>query len=146
MQRRRLAAGIALAAAPAGIAAAAAPLRQRVVYHVGDEGGPDHAHWRTALGNMRNHLDVVGEGLELVCLLNSTGIRLLLEAASQADLAAEVTALRGRGARFLVCNNSLRGQRVAREALLAVQEGDVVPAGVVELTRPQQEGFAYIRP
>ncbi|TDH59977.1 hypothetical protein E2C06_24585 [Dankookia rubra] len=145
MQRRRLAAGIALAATPAGIAAAA-PIRQRVVYHVGDEGGPDHAHWRTALGNMRNHLDVVGDGLELVCLLNSSGIRLLLDAAGNPELGADVAALRRRGARFLVCSNSLRGQKVAREALLAVPEGDVVPAGVVELTRLQQEGFAYIRP
>jgi uncharacterized protein len=146
MQRRHLAAGIALAASPAGIAAAAAPIRQSVVYHVGDEGGPDHAHWRTALGNMRNHLDVIGDGLQLVCLLNSTGIRLLLEAASNPELGADVTALRRRGARFLVCGNSLRGQKVAREALLAVPEGDIVPAGVVELTRLQQEGFAYIRP
>ena len=57
-----------------------------------------------------------------------------------------ITALRRRGARFVVCGNSLRGQKVAREALLAVPEGDIVPAGVVELTRLQQEGFAYIRP
>lgn len=145
MQRRRLAAGIALAATPMGIAAAA-PARQRVVYHVGDDGGPDHLHWHVALGNMRNHLDLVGADLDLVCMLNFTGIRLLLEAATNAELAAEVTALRGRGARFLVCNNSLRGQKIARDALLAVPEGDVVPAGVVELTRLQQEGFAYIRP
>jgi intracellular sulfur oxidation DsrE/DsrF family protein len=146
MQRRRLAAGIALAGA-AGGAALAAPARQRVVYHVGDEGGPDHAHWHTALGNMHNHLDMLGEGnLDLACVLNSTGVRLLLAAAADREFAAQVRTLRGRGARFLVCANSLRGQKIAREALFEVPATDIVPAGVVELARLQQEGFAYIRP
>ena len=145
MQRRRLAAGIALTAA-AGTAAAA-PARQRVVYHVGDEGGPDHAQWRVALGNMRNHLDAVGEAnLDLACVLNAAGVRLLLRAAEDPALAGQVAALRSRGARFLVCANSLRGQKLAREALFAVPEGNIVPAGVVELARLQAEGFAYIRP
>ncbi|MBK1658108.1 DsrE family protein [Paracraurococcus ruber] len=144
MQRRGLAAGIAFAAAGP---AAAAPARQRVVYHVGDEGGPEHAAWRTALGNMRNHLDAVGDArLDLACVLNATGVRLLLRAAEDAAMAAQVAALRARGARFLVCANSLRGQSLAREALFAVPEADVVPAGVVELARLQAEGYAYIRP
>jgi intracellular sulfur oxidation DsrE/DsrF family protein len=152
MQRRRLAAGIALTATAGATVgatgnAAAAPARQRVVYHVGDEGGPDHGAWRTALGNMRNHLDAVGEAhLDLACVLNAAGVRLLLRAAGDPALAGPVAALRARGARFLVCANSLRGQGLAREALFEVPEGDIVPAGVVELARLQAEGFAYIRP
>lgn len=149
MRRRHLATGIALTAAAGSAAgmAAAAPARQRVVYHVGDDGGPDHVQWRVALGNMRNHLDAVGDAnLDLACVLNAGGVRLMQAAAGDAALAQPITALRGRGARFLVCANSLRGQKLAREALFEVAERDVVPSGVVELARLQGEGFAYIRP
>jgi uncharacterized protein len=146
MRRRHLPAALAATTAVAG-GAVAAPVAQRVVYHVGDEGGPDHAQWRVALGNMRNHLNALGgANLDLACLLNATGIRLLLAAAEDPELGRQVAALRARGARFLVCGNSMRGQKLAREALFQVSETDIVPAGVVELVRLQQQGFGYIRP
>jgi uncharacterized protein len=145
MRRRHLPAALAATTAVAG-GAVAAPVAQRVVYHVGDEGGPDHAQWRVALSNRRNHLDALGgANLDLVCVLNATGIRLLL-AAEDPGPGRQVAALRARGARFLVCGNSMRGQKLAREALFQVSETDIVPAGVVELVRLQQQGFGYIRP
>lgn len=149
MQRRTFGASLAatLAASAAGATGAEAQATQRVVYHVGDEGGPEHKHWRIALGNMRNHLDAVGEDrLSLVCVLNAGGIRLLTTARQDPALAQQVAALRGRGARFLVCKNSMRIQQVRREDLFETPEAELVPSGVVELTRLQQQGFAYIRP
>jgi len=148
MHRRNLAIGAAGALSVAAAARpAAAATRQQVVYHVGDEGGPDHEHWRVALGNMNNHLDAAGpDGATIACVLNWTGVRLLVAARQDQALGQAVATLRQRGVRFLVCNNSLRGLHLERAQLLDVPEGDIVPAGVVALAGLQAEGYAYIRP
>lgn len=149
MQRRTLGASLAatLAASAAGATSTEDQVTQRVVYHVGDDGGPEHLHWRIALGNMHNHLEAIGENsLSLACVLNADGIRLLTIAREDPTLARPIAALRHRGARFLVCQNSMRHLHVQREDLFETPETDLVPSGVVELTRLQQQGFAYIRP
>jgi intracellular sulfur oxidation DsrE/DsrF family protein len=150
MNRRSLAVTLAAATAAASVAqtqAAAQAATQQVVYHVGDDGGPNRTTWRTALGNMRNHFDELGDGnVDIVCVLNSTGIRMLQAAVNDPAMAAEIAALRARGARFLVCANSLARQNVQREQLFAVPSTDLVAAGVVTLTQLQHDGYAYIRP
>lgn len=52
--------------------------------------------------------------------------------------------LQQKGVHLVVCNNSLRSLNLKPEDLL---EGvKVVPSGVGELVRKQQEGWIYIRP
>src|SRR5690349_1419499 len=125
MQRRTLGASLAatLAASAAGATGTQDQATQRVVYHVGDDGGPEHRHWLIALGNMRNHLDAIGQDrLSLACVLNADGIRLLTMARQDQALARHITALRSRGARFLVCENSMRHLHVQREDLFETPE------------------------
>jgi intracellular sulfur oxidation DsrE/DsrF family protein len=152
MQRRALAATLAATAAAgtaaAGTAAAQnAGITQQVAYHIGDDGGPDRARWRTALNNMRNHFETVGnDNLSCIAVLNSGGVKLLQAALADPSLSAPISALRARGARFLVCANSLLSQGIVREQLFEVPSTDIVASGVVELTQLQHDGYAYIRP
>lgn len=147
MQRRALAATLAATAAAGSAAAQTAGLTQQVAYHIGDDGGPDRQRWRTALNNMRNHYETVGDdNLSCIAVLNSGGVRLLQAALADPSLSASVAALRARGARFLVCANSLLAQGITREQLFEVPSTDIVASGVVELTQLQHDGYAYIRP
>ncbi len=60
-----------------------------------------------------------------------------------AGLALEMDELTREGVRFPICNNSLAKLKIDRAGLLELAE--VVPAGIVELIRLQQEGFAYVK-
>ena len=146
--RRRTMVAAAAAASSASSAGAAATTddAQRVVYHVTSENGPEGRNWRPILGNMENHLDAVGDGkLALVAVLNAGGLGLLRQAAQDAAMQQRIAALKRRGVRFLVCRNSLRAMELKPSDLFDVQDADLVPAGVVELVRWQQSGFAYLR-
>jgi uncharacterized protein len=68
----------------------------------------------------------------------------LFEKSLSSASAARIAELREKGVRFLLCNNSLTNLGLKQDELI---EGcEVVPTGIVELIRLQQEGFAYIKP
>lgn len=48
------------------------------------------------------------------------------------------------GVEFLVCDNSLKGLKINKANLPAFMK--VVPAGVTELARKENEGYAYLKP
>jgi hypothetical protein len=57
---------------------------------------------------------------------------------------AGIRELGAQGVRFCLCRNALAKQSLAAADLL---EGcEIIPGGIVELIRLQQEGFAYIKP
>ena len=58
--------------------------------------------------------------------------------------ATTVAALKNRGVRFQVCEITLQNRNLKREQF--IMEADFVPSGVVQLTRLQRQGFAYIKP
>ena len=100
-----------------------------------------------AIGNLRNHLNGA-PGTKIVVVAFGHGIEFLVEGAKDAQgrtFDAPVAALASMGVEFRVCHNSLMAFKVPEDKLLL--EAKVVPAGVVEITRLQQEeGFAYIKP
>jgi intracellular sulfur oxidation DsrE/DsrF family protein len=58
-----------------------------------------------------------------------------------------VASLKGQNVSFHVCNNTLVGREISYETdLYDVWEEDIVPSGVAELSRLQQEGYTYIKP
>ena len=97
-----------------------------------------------ALNNISNLLkDPFGEDASIRLLANGQAVR-LFERSSALSTAARVLELQKKGVRFLLCNNSLTGLGVKQDDLI---EGcEVVPAGIVELIRLQQQGFAYVKP
>lgn len=55
-----------------------------------------------------------------------------------------VKELSGQGVRFCLCRNALAKNGIDKEGLIVGIE--IVPAGVLELIRLQEAGFAYIKP
>ena len=97
-----------------------------------------------AINNIFNLLkDPFGADAAVRVLANGQAVR-LFERRAAADTAGRIAELQGRGVRFLLCNNALTGLGIKPAEL--VEGCEVVPAGVVELIRLQQEGFAYVKP
>jgi len=136
--RRRL---LALAAAAAGAvpALAASAKRSRVVVQVSEA---DPARWNLALNNVRNLQEDLGAAnVEIELVAYGPGIGMLkLEAVTNSRVSEAVKA----GVLVSACENTMRNQKVVR----ADMHPDIayVPAGVVEIVRRQQEGWAYLRP
>ncbi len=126
--------------------------KYKVIFHI-DE--PSKGRAEQVLMNIINLLDDLGDGnVDVELLANGGGVRALTkEANGQAEQVGQVkpveqaslvSALAKRGVRFVACQNSLNHLNMQRSDLLDLVE--VVPAGVSELVRKQNQGWAYIRP
>jgi intracellular sulfur oxidation DsrE/DsrF family protein len=121
---------------------------QKVVYHINYSGGDASKAYRTALNNVQNHINAVGrDRLTAKVLLHGDGVNLLREAVTNEKLQSDVTSLKAQGVQFLICNNTLKGRNIDYENdLFEVFEEDIVPSGVAELSRLQQQDYTYIKP
>ncbi len=120
---------------------------QRVVYHVTGDGGFRGRGYRNLMHIAGNHMAAVGEGrLDLKVVVQGEGLNLLMSARSDPELAAKIDALKAKGARFLVCRNTLTVQGVDPYAqLYGVTRSDIVAAGVAEVSDLVQKGYVNIR-
>ncbi|WP_026182080.1 DsrE family protein [Thioalkalivibrio sp. AKL6] len=123
--------------------AAEEPLR--VVYHINTDDPELHLN---ALRNLQNHIDGSPDdvSLKIKVLTHGSGISLLQHARTDPDLRSTVNTLKLQDVRFLVCGNSLESRGLERSDLHEVSDRDVVPSGIVELTRLQRSGYTYIKP
>jgi len=132
---------LALAAAPAAVAAGDGPVK--VVYHVNE----DNKQALNALRNIRNHL-TADPSAKIVVVTHAGGINFLLEGAQDANGApfeAAVQELKGKGVDFRVCQFTLQRNNIDPKKV--IPEASLVPSGVAEVSRLQfKEGFAYLRP
>ncbi|EXJ14910.1 DsrE family protein [Imhoffiella purpurea] len=129
--------------------------KQKVVYHINSD---DPQTQVAALRNVRNHLDAVGtENIELKIVMHGDGVSLVMDpdylegtkmkaANADQEMQARIVGLKQRGVAFEVCANTLKGRNIPRDALYDVNDADIVPSGVAELSRLQQMGFTYIKP
>ncbi|UHD15297.1 DsrE family protein [Thiocapsa bogorovii] len=129
--------------------------QQKVVYHINVD---DAATQIAALRNIQNQIDAVGaENIEVKVVMHGDGISLLLEPdalegtkmkAANADqnMAARIDGLKQQGVAFEVCANTLKGRNVEVDDMYDLSEADIVPSGVAELSRLQQQDFTYIKP
>ncbi len=116
--------------------------RMKVVFHVNEAD-----RWGVALGNITNLIKAVGEGgAEIAVLANGPSVT----AYADAGKTEAMKELAGKGAKFLACRNSLN--KMCSEGTMCIKEESlppfitVIPAGIVELIRLQQDGFAYVKP
>jgi len=119
--------------------------RQKVVYHV-NSGDPNLLS--TALGNIQNHIYAVGQdNIEIKVVLHGDGIDLLKIANNDIGLRNRIIDLKSQKVGFDICKNTLAGRRINYKTdLYDVSESDIVPSGVAEIAKLQQEGYAYIKP
>lgn len=140
---RRITSTLALAAL-AGLpllarTARAAEKAHKVVFQVSDA---DPAKWNLALNNAANvQTDLGRDNVAIEIVAYGPGIG-MLKADSPAG--ARISSALASGVAVVACENTMKAQKLAREDMLP-QIG-YVPAGVTELMKRQQEGYAYIRP
>jgi len=130
--------------------------KQKVVYHINYDNPKQQAG---ALRNIQNHINAVGaENLELVVVLHGNGLSMLLDPAAMShvkgfknangdqDMTAKVANLKNQGVNFAICKNTMTGRKVELSDLYDVDKADVVPSGVAQLAKLQQEGYTYVKP
>jgi intracellular sulfur oxidation DsrE/DsrF family protein len=114
----------------------------KVIYHVnlGNEQATD------ALRNISNHL-AVDPTAKIVVVTHSAGVDFLLEGAEDKNgnpYSGPVAALAAKGVEFRVCKITLERRKIDPKKV--IPEAKLVPSGVVEVTKLQQEGYAYLKP
>ncbi len=141
ISRRSLAlGGAALFAAlvPAAALAQSQAAKNRALFQVTDN---DPARWNLVLGNMANLREAVGsEGADIELVAYGPGLNMLKADSPVKERVAE--ALKS-GVRINACQNTMRAMKLAPADMLP--DIGYVPAGVVEVMRKQQQGWAYIR-
>ncbi|MEM8690120.1 MAG: DsrE family protein [Pseudomonadota bacterium] len=122
--------------------------KQKVVYHINYDGGPDDKKYRGAMRNIQNHINAVGaDNMEIKVVLHGNGLGLLMTAKENQKVQSAVTNLKTQNVTFQVCNNTLKGRKISYENdLFEVFEEDIIPSGVAELSHLQQQGYTYIKP
>ena len=127
----------ALAAAPSLAQTTAA--KNKLVFQVSDA---DPQKWNLTLNNVRNVIDDLGsDNVELEVVVYGPGIGMLKGDSPVGKRVAD--ALKG-GVKVVACENTMKGQHLVYADKLP--DIGYVPAGVVELMKKQQQGYAYIRP
>ena len=122
--------------------------KQKVVYHINYDGGPESKKYKGAMRNIQNHINAVGaENMDIKVVLHGNGLGVLMSAKQDDALQTAVASLKGQAVSFHVCNNTLNGRKISYENdLYDTWEDDIVPSGVAELSRLQQMGYTYIKP
>ena len=148
---------IALSLLFSGTAMAERYSKQKVVYHI----NYDNPKQQTgALRNIQNHINAVGaENMDIKVVLHGNGLALLMNpeslpklkkfkhANADDNMAAKIDGLKNQGVAFNVCANTVKGRGVNMEDdLYDVDQADIVPSGVAELTHLQAQGYTYIKP
>ena len=132
-----LAATLPLVSRAQAQSAAPAP-KNRAVFQVTDN---DPARWNMILNNMTNLRDGVGsEGVEIELVAYGPGIGMLK---ADSPVKARIADALKNGVIVNGCQNTMTNMKLTPADMLP--DITYVPAGVVEVMRKQQQGWAYIR-
>ena len=127
----------ALCMAP--LTTAAQEVKTRLVVQVSDA---DPARWNLVLNNVKNVQDELGaDKVVIEVVAYGPGIGMLK---FDAPSSGRVLEAQQSGVRLLACENTMRNQKLARADMHP--NVSYVRAGVVQIIRRQQEGWAYLRP
>lgn len=95
------------------------------------------------LGNIHHLLTELGaEGAEIELVAHSDGIVALYRRRNAQTEA--IDRLATQGVRFLACRTTMKSRGLTEEDILPVAQ--VVPSGITEVVRRQEEGWCYVRP
>ena len=114
--------------------------KPRLLIHVSEN---DPARWNMALGNARNAQDEMGgpDKIDIEIVSNGPSVMMLKTDSPIAGRVAEATRS---GVKVMVCENSMKGFKLEKSTMLP--SVNYVPAGIIELMKKQQDGWAYVRP
>ena len=101
----------------------------------------DEADWQLTLNNVRNLISgVAPETVDIEVVAYGPGIAFLKKDGPDAG---DIQKLESSRVRFVACGNAMRKQHL--EAADLVPGSEVVPAGIVEVMRKQEQGWTYIK-
>jgi uncharacterized protein len=121
------------------VAADAPVAREKVVIQVSDA---DPAKWNLALNNVKNVQQMLGaDKVDAEIVVYGPGIGMLK---FDSVVAARIEEAKKANISIVACENTMKGMKLTKDDMLP--NTSYVPAGVVELMKKQQEGYAYIRP
>jgi intracellular sulfur oxidation DsrE/DsrF family protein len=133
---------LSIATAVLVFAAGTAFAQDKVVYHIDNA----VAQGLKGLRNVRNHIDT-DPTAKIIVVTHAEGVDMLMEGAKAAngtEYAPLVSALKGRGVAFEICEITLKNRGLKKDQF--IQEADFTPSGVVRLAKLQGQGYAYIKP
>jgi intracellular sulfur oxidation DsrE/DsrF family protein len=114
-------------------------VKNKVVFQVSDG---DSQKWGLALNNVKNIQEGVGSNnVDVEIVAFGPGIAMLKADSTVSSRVAD--ALKA-GVKIVACENTMKAQKLVHDDMLP--NIGFVPAGVVELMKKQQEGYAYLRP
>jgi len=119
------------------------PMRAQVKVHkvVFALTSPDEADWKLTLNNVRNLMTgLAPEAVEVEVVSYGPGIAFLKKNGSDAD---EILKLESMHVHFAGCANAMKKQGLEPADLVSGVE--VVPAGIVEVVKKQEQGWIYIK-
>jgi intracellular sulfur oxidation DsrE/DsrF family protein len=114
----------------------------KVLFHINE-----NEKWKTVLSNITNLIDDSGqENVDAVVLANGFSVY----GYADPDKISPMEQLTAQGVKFLACRNSLKnmcqeGVACLKEELLPPFIG-IVPTGITEIIKRQQDGYAYVKP
>ena len=74
-------------------------------------------------------------------VIHSMGLAFVMSEKSKQIGAIKV--LKAKGVRFLVCENTMKSQKVTKDQL--IPEVEYVPVGIAEIVEKQEQGWSYIK-
>lgn len=107
----------------------------KAVFHVDES-----SKWGLVFKNILNTL-AAQETVEMVVVANAEAVK---EYASGGQLVEQMTKLNAQGVVFFACNNALKSFEVDLNKIPEFVK--IIPAGIVELVKRQNERYAYIKP
>lgn len=115
------------------------PPKHKAVFQVSDN---DPQKWNLALNNARNvQDDLNADAVDLEIVVYGPGIGMLK---SDSPVAKRVAEALKSGVKVVACENTMKNQKLGYADMLP--SIGYVTAGVVEIMKKQQQGYAYIRP
>lgn len=115
-----------------------------VVYHLNSG---DTERQLIAMGEVQNHIDALGAtNLDIRFVIHGRGLGLLSAAPGNADIRAGIDILKLQGVRFEVCGNTIKARQLDLDQLYGINEMEIVPSGVAQISILQSQGYTYIKP
>lgn len=116
-----------------------AAVKNRIVIQVSDN---DPARWNLALNNAKNlQADLGAANVEIEIVAYGPGLNMVKTGSAVSNRIDESVLA---GLEIVACENTMTNQKVTKEQILPGVS--YVGAGVVEIMRRQQQGWAYLRP
>jgi intracellular sulfur oxidation DsrE/DsrF family protein len=113
--------------------------KNKLVFQVSDA---DPQKWNLTLSNARNVQDDLGsDTVDLEIVVYGPGIGMLK---GDSPVAGRIADALKSGVKVVACESTMKAQKLVHADMLPAI--GYVPAGVVELMKKQQQGYAYIRP